>query len=404
MSKQLYINISKLYTMQGGVRVKDQLNDPQLLTDAWMLVENGIILEIGNGGYPLVDEVIDLNNQIVVPGFIDAHTHLVHAGNRVHEYAKKIAGVSYLDILKQGGGILSTVKATRAATIETLTTKAHQTLQEMLRCGVTTMEAKSGYGLDQATEIKQLKVIKTLNKSQPVELFATYMPAHALPPEFTNTNDYIQWLIDEAIAQPINQGLANTMDCFLEQGVFSYEDCDRLLTAAKKLGYDIKLHIDEIYSLGGVDLAVKLKAVSVEHCMVTTSDDAHKLAQHKIPCVLLPATSFNLGKPYADATMMKQAGVIMALASDYNPGSSPCSDFIWVMRIASRGLRLLPCEVLSMVTINAAHVLQQDHIGVLAPGKQADFVVINAESFDQVIAILDANPITSVYKKGIKVC
>jgi imidazolonepropionase len=405
MYRTLFHNINLLYTLSGGVRTKDTLNDPQVLQDAWIVEEDGIIIAIGNGELPKVDQMIDLNHQIVVPGFIDAHTHLVFSGDRVNEYAKKISGVSYLELLQAGGGILSTVLATRTASIQELTNKALITLAAMLKCGVTSLEAKSGYGLDQETELKQLQVIKDLQVVQPIELYPTYMPAHATPMEFSNSDHYIEWLLEEAIEQPIDMQLSKTMDCFLEQGVFNYDQCHRLLTAAKNIGYDVKLHIDEIANLGGADLACELDAISVEHCMVTNVEGAKRLANKQIPCVLLPATSFNLGKPFANAAMMKEQGVIMALATDYNPGSSPCSDFIWMMRIASRGLKLLPNEVLSMVTINAARVLRKEQlIGSLEVGKQADFIVLNVPSFDHVIADLGANPITAVYKKGIKVC
>lgn len=404
MSKTLYTHIGKLYTMAGGVRIHEQLKDAAVIEDAWILVEDEKFLEIGTGEKKVEDAmIIDLLGQIVLPGFIDAHTHLVYGGSRSNEYSAKIEGKSYLEILQEGGGILSSVKATRSASFEELYAKAYQTMDDMLACGVTTLEAKSGYGLNIETEMKQLRVLDSLAKQHPLNCVKTYMPAHALPSEYTNKLEYLTKM-GECLEEIVEENLAEYMDCFLEKGIFDVEESEFILRIAMEHGLKVKIHVDEMEAIGGVDLGVKLHATSLEHLMVTSEIDAKKMAEQQIVGVLLPATSFNLCKPYARARMMIDQGVILAVASDYNPGSCPCSDFLWMLRIASRGLRLTPNEVLAMATINAAKALDRENlIGSIEPGKQADFVVMNAPSFEEVIATMGKNPIQSVYLKGKRV-
>lgn len=402
----VYTNISKLYTMQGGKRVREALDDPKILENAYLKVRDGIIEEAGSMDSCKVsgEEVVDLKNRIVLPGFIDAHSHLIFGGDRTHEYAMKIKGASYIEIYEAGGGIHSTVKATRNTSFEELYETAKKAVDEFLASGVTTLEAKSGYGLDKETELKQLKVVKKLNETGPVELVSTFMPAHALPKEYEDSYDYFDYIIKEVLPVVKEEGLAEFMDCFLEKGVFNTEEANYILEAGKKAGLKIKIHIDEIEDIGGVDSAVKFDAVSVEHCMVTTPESMDKLVEKGIAAVILPATSFNLCKDYADVTTMKEKGVLIALSCDYNPGSCPCNDPILMARIASRGCRLTPNEVLAMMTINAACAINRENkIGSLEQGKQADFIVMNADSFDEVIANLRKPPIEAVYKKGVKV-
>ena len=406
-NRKVYTNISKLYSLQGGIRIHESLDDPKIIENAYMIVHEDKIEEIGfmkdwiNNG----EEIIDLNNQIVIPGIIDAHSHLVFGGNRVNEYSMKIKGASYMDIYNAGGGIHSTVKATRNTSFDDLYKKAEKTIYDMLACGVTTLEAKSGYGLNKETEIKQLKVVKALNENTPMDLVSTFMPAHALSKDYKDSKEFFDTMIQDVLPIVMEENLAEYMDCFLEKGVFDVEESRIILKAGKDAGLKIKIHVDEIEDIGGVDLGVELNATSLEHCMVTKSDNMDKMSAHGIVAVILPATSFNLGKDYANVREMINKGVVVALSNDYNPGSCPCSDSIWMARIASRGCKLTPNEVLSMMTINSAKAIDREHlIGSLERGKQADFVVIQAESFDEVIANLGANPISAVYKKGVKVC
>lgn len=403
-NKTIYTNISKLYTLQGGVRVQEALDDPAILENAYMIVEDETIQEVGMMNDLVIHDecVVDLNHHIVLPGFVDAHSHLVFGGDRVHEYAMKIKGASYMDIYAAGGGIHSTVKATRLASFDELYNKAKKTVYDMLSCGVTTLEAKSGYGLEKETELKQLYVAKKLNEETPMEIISTFMPAHALSSEYKNAYEFFDVMISDVLPEVTNQHLAEYMDCFLEKGVFDVEESRYILKAGKEAGLKIKIHVDEIEDIGGVDLGVELHATSLEHCMVTNSKNMDKMKEAGIVAVILPATSFNLGKDYAHVKEMKEKGVIIALSNDYNPGSCPCSDSIWMARIASRGCKLTPNEVLSMMTINSAKAInREDKIGSLEKGKQADFIVMDATSFDEVICNLGANPIVGVYKKGV---
>lgn len=403
----VYTHISKLYSMEGGIRIKEKLNECAVYEDAYMIVADGMIQEVGqmkdlDNHY---DNIVDLKGKIVTPGFVDAHSHLVFGGDRVNEYAMKIKGAGYMDIYNAGGGIHSTVRATRTADFNELYKKAEKTVYDFLACGVTTLEAKSGYGLDKECELRQLKVVQKLNEQTPMELVSTFMPAHALSKEYQNAQEYFDLIISEVLPEVVKENLAEYMDCFLEKGVFDADEARIILQAGKQAGLKIKIHVDEMEDIGGVDVGVEMKAVSLEHCMVTQPENMDKMKEAGIVAVILPATSFNLGKPYANVTTMKEKGVIIALSCDYNPGSCPCCDSLWMARIASRGCRLTPNEVLSMMTINSAKAIEREHlIGSLEKGKQADFLVIDARSFDEVIANLGPNPIKAVYKKGVKVC
>lgn len=397
---EVFTDINKLYTLAGGVRTGDYLNEANILTDAWIAVADGFIMAVGQGEHPYHDvQQKSLSNNIVIPGLIDAHSHLIFAGERSNEYEAKIKGASYLEILANGGGILSTVNATRNASERFLLTKTKDILAKVLANGVTTMEIKSGYGLDLKTELKQLEVAKNLNQEQEIELISTYMGAHARPDEFSDSYEYLYYCISQVL--PLIKEHADFVDIFLDEGVFDYRQAEFYLSACKNLGWKLKLHIDEITNLNGSELAIALNATSVEHCMVTSKTQMIKLAQAKIPGILLPMTSFNLQKLYANAALMKESGMILGLGSDYNPGSCPCFDLLLIMRVASRVYGLLPCEILAMCTINNAYALTRDSIiGSIEVNKQADFVVLEAKDFQEVIARMDFNPVKAVYKKG----
>ena len=364
-------NIGKLVTMQGSsnFKVKEEMNNTQIIEDAYIAVKNGKILAIGVGD--IFGNIIGPNTQIhdaqgllVTPGLIDTHTHLVHGGSRENEFSMKLNGIPYIEILKNGGGILSTVKSTRESSKEKLYQKAKKSLDRMLEFGVTTIEAKSGYGLELNTEIKQLEVAKLLQKIK-------------------------------------NMGLAEFCDVFCEEGVFSIEESECILSSAKKMGYKLKIHADEIESLGGAELAAKLGCISADHLMAASDKGIKMMVENKVVANILPATSFNLNKNYADCRKMIDMGAIVSLSSDYNPGSCPSENLQFVMQLGCLHLNMTPNEVLTSVTINAAYAIDRaDEIGSLEVGKNADFVVFDAPNVEYLMYHFGINHTQRVYKNG----
>ncbi|MCL1924340.1 MAG: imidazolonepropionase [Defluviitaleaceae bacterium] len=337
-------------------------------------------------------EVLDAGGRLVTPGLVDAHTHLVFGGFRQHEFSKKIEGVPYLDILKAGGGILSTVEATRAATEEELYEKAKGFLNEMKNYGTTTVEAKSGYGLDFETELKQLKVVKRLREDG-FDLVSTFMGAHAVP-KGVNSNDFIEEVISWL---PKLKDYAEFVDVFCEDGAFNLEQSEKLLTAAKKEGFFIKIHADEINNLGGSSLAAKLGAASAEHLIEADKSDIEKMAKAGTVAMLLPATSFYLNKPYAKAKTMIESGQAVAIATDFNPGSSPNFNLQLAMNIACIKYRLTPKEVLTSATLNAACGINRgSSIGSIELGKNANVVIWDAYDLDFLFYAFGSNKVYKV--------
>ncbi len=411
MANRLVIsNIGLLATPLGKTaRAGADQGRISLRTGAYLAAEDGVITALGNGIPPreLLEGArhIDAGGRLVTPGLVDAHTHLVFGGWREHELALKRRGVSYLDILAQGGGILSTVRQTREASQEALTEKAAQALARMLCLGVTTCEAKSGYGLDQATELKQLAAVRTLAARQPVELVSTYLGAHALPPEYKDDREgYLRLMTREMIPMVSREGLAEFCDVFCETGVFTAAEAEEILRAAQAHGLKAKIHTDEIDAIGGTELAGRLQAVSAEHLIAATDRGIDALARGGTVAVLLPATSFYLGKPYARARDMIAAGVPVAAASDYNPGSCPSLNLQLVMNLACWNYKMSPEEVLTAVTLNAAAaVCRADRLGSLEPGKQADLVIWDAPNLDYIFYRFGENLVKTVIKAGMPV-
>ena len=336
---------------------------------------------------------------------VDAHTHLVFGGWREHELALKLRGIPYLDILAQGGGILSTVRNTRKATEEELAQKAGEALHTMLQYGTTTCEAKSGYGLSLRDELKQLRAVRRLQASQPVELVSTFMGAHAVPEEYKQDREgYIKLLTEEMIPAVAGEKLAEYCDVFCETGVFTAEESREILEAGKKYGLIPRIHADEIDPIGGSRLAGEIGAVSAEHLIVCPSEGIASLAKGGVIACLLPATSFYLGAAFAPARQMVEAGVPVAVATDFNPGSSPNLSLQLAMNIACLKYRLTPEEVLTAVTLNAAAACgRADKIGTVEAGKQADLVVWDAPNLDYIFYRYGNNLVNTVVKKGVVV-
>lgn len=339
----------------GSPKRGSDLAEIGLIEDGAVAARDGLIVAVGTSDQVAeqvaVHEgtlVLDAHGQVVLPGLVDPHTHVIFAGSREHELEMKIGGMEYLEILALGGGILDTVRATRAAGRERLVMIGKGYLAQMLAQGTTTAEAKSGYGLSVADEIEMLRVIRDLEEQQPVDLVATFLGAHAVPPEFAgDTEGYVRLVIDEMLPTVAREGLASYCDVFCEDGVFSLEQSRRILQEALHLGMQVKLHADEIVSLGGAELAVELGAASADHLMAVSGQGIRDLANSGTVAVLLPATTFCLMQQrYAPARRMIEDGVAVALASDFNPGSCPVNSMQVVMGIACRQLTMLPAEAI----------------------------------------------------------
>ncbi|HEY8364328.1 MAG TPA: imidazolonepropionase [Haloplasmataceae bacterium] len=409
MTNSLIIyHIDNLITMKGkkALRCGEEMKIIENIKNGYVVVEDGIIKQVGNGetykDYIKENtELVDASGLLMTPGLIDSHTHLVHGGSREHELKMKLEGKTYLDILNAGGGILNTVNATKKATFAELYDKAKNSLDIMLKYGVTTVEAKSGYGLDYETEIKQLEVAKKLNENHPVDIKSTYLGAHAVPIEYRGKKEeYIQKII-EMLPIIKEQKLADYCDVFCEEGVFSLSESEYILSEAKKLGYKLKIHADEMVALGGATLACKLGCVSADHLMASEVTDYQNLAKAKVVANLLPATSFNLNKDYAKARKMIEFGCGVALSSDYNPGSCPSENLQFVMQLACLKMKMLPEEVITAVTINGACSLnEEENIGSIEVGKKADLVLFAVPNLEYLIYHFGVNHVKDVYKNG----
>ncbi|MCL2497270.1 MAG: imidazolonepropionase [Symbiobacteriaceae bacterium] len=401
-------NIGTLVTCQGHATPAkgEALKEAGIIYNCSVAINDGVIVLIapGDDAPDLLKDAAnsyDVGGRMLLPGFVDPHTHLVYAGDRSHEYDLKLQGVPYLEILRQGGGILSTVRQTRAASKEQLIRQSLGRLTNMLRHGTTTAEVKTGYGLNTVTELLQLQVIAELSQNYPVELVATFMPAHAIPPEFAQDRQgYIQLMITEMFPQA--KGLAAFCDVFCEEGVFTVPEARFILQAAQNYGMRPKLHADELSSGGGSQLAAELKAISADHLLQTDAEGIAAMAKAGVIGVCLPATSLNLAAGhYAPARAMLEQGMAIALASDVNPGSCPCDNMQLVITLACLYLKLTPAEAIVAATINAAHAIgMADKIGSIEVGKQADFILCDIPNLAYLPYRFGLNHVQQVFKKG----
>lgn len=404
-------NIDNLITLKGENRARTgkELDDIGLINNGIIAINDDKIIYVGDSLPSKIelDEntiIIDGRGKTVTPGLIDSHTHIVHGGSRENELSMKLKGISYLDILAAGGGIHSTVKATKQASFEELYNKATKSLDTMLRYGITTVEGKSGYGIDDFdTEVKQLEVAKKLNEEHPIDVVSTFMGAHAIPKEYKeNPDKFVEIIIEEMLPIIVEKDLATFCDVFCEEGVFTIEQSRKILLGAKKLGMGLKIHADEIKPLGGAELAAELGCISADHLVAASDWGIKQMAERGVIANLLPGTSFNLqtGK-FANARKMVELGVPIAISTDYNPGSCPTENLQLIMSFASLIMKLTPEEVITGVTINGAASLgiEESH-GSLQEGKKADIVIFDSPNLEYIIYHFGINHTHSVIKNG----
>ncbi|WP_411954133.1 imidazolonepropionase [Alkalibacillus sp. S2W] len=403
----LLYQIGQLLTMDdhdGPVRGKamQQLSTYERYA---ILIEDGKVVRIAPSvelEQVTADEKIDCHGKLVTPGIVEPHTHLVFGGSREHEMALKQQGVPYLDILKRGGGILSTVRSTREASEDVLYDKAMFHLDRMAQFGITTVEAKSGYGMDRETELKQLRVAQKANQNHPLDIVSTFLGAHAITEDYRDNPDALLDEMAKMFPQIKEENLAEFVDIFTETGVFTVEQSRRYLNEAKKYGFDVKLHADEIDPLGGTELAVELNAKSGDHLAVATDEGIRQLGNSKTIGVLLPGTIFYLGKgDYARARKMIEAGTAIALSTDFNPGSSVTENIQLIMSLAALKMKMTPEEIWYAVTTNAAHAINRgDTAGKILEGHQADIVIWDAPNYQYIPYHYGVNHVNTVMKAG----
>ncbi len=401
----LLTNIGQLLTMESdGPRAGKDMQQLPMLEEAVVGIKDGKVTYIGETTEGIqADDIIDCQGKLVTPGLVDPHTHVVFGGSREHEMALKQQGVPYLEILKQGGGILSTVEQTRVASEDHLFEKASFHLDRMLSYGVTTVEAKSGYGLDVETEVKQLKVAKRLQESHAMDLVSTFLGAHAIPHEFKEDP---QAFLDEMLGMLDLiklEELAEFVDIFTETGVFTVEQSRDFLSKAKEKGFGLKIHADEIDPLGGTELAADLGAISADHLVGASDEGIKKLAQSGTIAVLLPGTTFYLGKEtFARARKMIDEGVTVALATDFNPGSCPTENIQLIMTFAALRLKMTPEEIWNAMTVNASYAIGRgEQAGQLAVGRKADVVIWDAPNYFYLPYHYGVNHVNTVIKNGL---
>ena len=377
-----------------------------------LLIRDGVIAAVGTSSKvealpeARAAEKIDVGGRVVLPGFVDSHTHLIHAASRAEEYELKIAGASYEEIARKGGGILNSVKKLRAATSEALKKRAGAALWEFAAYGTTTLEAKSGYGLDVASELKILRLQRELNLEQPIEIVSTFLGAHVLPAEYRGKaggeRQYVALLTDRLIPEVAAEKLAAFCDVFCDRGAFSRADSKMILQAGKKNGLSPRIHAEQLTRTGATQLAVQLGAASCDHLERVSKADVGALAESSTVATLLPGCDFHLGlKQYAPARELIDAGAIVAVATDYNPGTSPTLSMPMVLSLACTQLRMTPAEAIVAATINAAYSLRRDRqIGSLEAGKQADIAVFDVEDYREIPYYFGVNKCWMTLKRG----
>jgi len=408
----LVLHATQLLTVAGNnerPRTGEGMNDVGLIPDGAVAASEGVVVAAGSTAEVMETTslapggvVIEASGSVVLPGFVDPHTHLVFAGSRAGEFEMRLAGASYQEIARSGGGILSTMRATRAASEAELVELGRRRLDAMLAHGTTTVEAKSGYGLAVEDELKCLRVINRLTAVHDVDVIPTFLGAHAVPPEYAHdAGAYVRLIIDEMLPTIIDEDLAEFCDVFCEAGAFSPEQAREVLVAGREAGLDAKIHADELSDLGGAALAAEVEAISADHLLMAADAGLRAMADAGTIAVLLPGTALFLGLAYAAARRMLDAGVAIAIGTDFNPGTSPTCSMPMAIALACVGMRLTPAQAIVAATINAAHALgAAEEVGSLEPGKAADLVIAGVEDYRELPMHFGVNPVQTVVKRG----
>ncbi|SFN51924.1 imidazolonepropionase [Proteiniclasticum ruminis] len=406
MGEILIKNLASLATNTGnkGKGGKEMGNIVELL-HPWVLIKDGIIHKIG--GEELQDvakdpEVLDGSGKTLLPGFVDPHTHLVFGGTREEEFSMRLRGESYMAIMEKGGGIKYSVRKTREASFEELLSQADKTLKNMAELGITTVEAKSGYGLDKETELKQLRVVKKLRETSPIEIVSTFMGAHDIPLEYRGRDrEFLDFLADEVLPVVKEENLAEFGDIFTEKNVFTVEDSREYLKKMREAGLKLKIHADEINDLGGAALAAELSLVSADHLLKANEEGLQKMKEAGVIPVLLPLTAFSLKEEFAKARHMIELGLPVAMGTDFNPGSCYSFSVPLMLSLGTLYMGMTPEEALTAVTLNSAAALERaDRIGTIEEGKEADLILIDAPSYRFLTYHFGMNLVTTTLKKG----
>ncbi len=407
MSSIAVLHASQLVTLAGPTRprVGRELSELAIIPDGGMLIRDDKIDSVG----PSTEiekkargaQIIDAHGKVVLPGFVDAHTHLVFAGNRLDDFERRVRGDTYEQIAKAGGGIWSTVEKTRAASEADLLMQAKKHAGWFLRCGTTTVESKSGYGLSVEDELKILRVMRRLNQETPLEVVPTFLGAHAVPRNM-RADEYVDLVVNEMLPRVTSDGLAEFCDVFCERGYFDIEQSRRILSAAKKLGLKQRIHADQLSNSGAAQLAGELKATTADHLEKTDEQGIAALKSGGVQPVLLPGSVYALGSAhYPRAREMIEAGLAVVIATDFNPGSSPTPAMPMILSLACTQMKMSPAEAISASTINPAHSLgRADQIGSLESGKVANFSMFDCEDYRELAYWFGGPQTHSVYVKG----
>jgi imidazolonepropionase len=414
MSTPIFIrNASQLVTLQGSSdapRVKGAMSELGIIENGSVWMEEGVIQAVGTdielfekyAGRIDEAEVVDASGKLVTPGLVDPHTHVVFAGSRENEFNMRLQGATYMEIMNSGGGIYATTRRTQSATQEELFQESYERLNQFLRHGVTTVEAKSGYGMEWETELKQLEVAKQLNDKHVIDVVSTFMGAHAVPKEYKqNPNEFVRLLIDEMIPKVAELGLAEFNDVFCEHGVFTPEQSKQILEAGLRYGLIPKIHADEIEPYEGAELAAEVGAISADHLLRASEKGMKAMAEKGVVGVLLPGTAYFLMAESANGRKMVDLGVPVALSTDCNPGSSPTVSLPFIMNLGCLKMGMTPAEVITATTINAAHAINRGkEIGSLEVGKKGDVTIFNVGNYMKLQYSYGVNHTDTVVKNG----